>query len=67
MEDFLRILQLSESAINIYQKSLGKKPLTYYEVYSTFLNISPDEFNEVINELLNAGLLLQQEHENVEM
>ena len=61
MEAFLRKLQLSESAIKIYLKSLGKTPLTYYELYSIVPKVSTNEFKEIVNDLLNSGLLLQQE------
>lgn len=60
MRNFLRKLQLSDFAIKIYLKSLGKQPLTYYELYSIDPSLTSDKFNEILNELLNAGLLLQQ-------
>ena len=60
MRNFLRKLQLSDFAIKIYLKSLGKQPLTYYELYSIDPSMTSDKFNEILNELLNAGLLLQQ-------
>ncbi len=60
MDDFLRKLQLSDFAIKIYLKSLGKRPLTYYELYSIDPSITQTEFNETLNELLTEGLLLQQ-------
>lgn len=63
MDKFLRKLQLSDLAIKIYLKSLGKKPLTYYELYSIDPSIPADKFNETLNELLTAGLLLQQVYE----
>ena len=63
MDDFLRKLQLSELAIKIYLTALGKNPLTYYELYLIAPDKPPDEFNQTINELLSAGLLLQQVYE----
>jgi len=60
MDDFLRKLQLSENAIEIYLKSLRKIPLTYYELYSIVPKATPEEFNKSISELLDAGLLTQQ-------
>jgi len=63
MDDFLRKLQLSELAIKIYLTALGKKPLTYYELYLIVPDKPPDEFNQTINELLSARLLLQQVYE----
>ncbi len=67
MEAFLRKLQLSESAIKIYLKSLGKTPLTYYELYSIVPKVSTNEFKEIVNDLLNSGLLLQQEKKKKEI
>ena len=46
MEDFLKKLQLSEEAIKIYLKSLGKVPLTYYELYSITPKLAQDKFEE---------------------
>ncbi|NVM35567.1 MAG: hypothetical protein HWN81_08215 [Candidatus Lokiarchaeota archaeon] len=60
MDDFLRKLQLSENAIEIYLKSLRKIPLTYYELYSIVPKTTPEEFNKSISELLDAGLITQQ-------
>ena len=60
MDDFLRKLQLSENAIEIYLKSLRKIPLTYYELYSIVPKATPEEFNKSISELLDAGLITQQ-------
>jgi len=60
MDDFLRKLQLSENAIEIYLKSLRKIPLTYYELYSIVPKATPEEFNKSLSELLDAGLLTQQ-------
>ena len=59
MEDFLRKLQLSEHSIEIYLKTLGKFPLTYYELYSIVPKASLDEFEESLNQLVNGGLLIQ--------
>jgi hypothetical protein len=59
MEDFLKKLQLSEEAIKIYLKSLGKVPLTYYELYSITPKLSQDKFEENLTQLINGGLLIQ--------
>jgi len=67
MEDFLKKLQFSHFTIEIYLKSLGKSPLTYYELYSIIRNATPEEFEESLNELLNAGLFIQQVPKNPEM
>ena len=60
MDDFLRKLQLSENAIEIYLKSLQKIPLTYYELYSIVPKATLEEFNKSISDLLDAGLITQQ-------
>ena len=59
MEDFLKKLQLSEEAIEIYLKSLGKTPLTYYELYSIIPKLTQDKFEENLTQLINGGLLIQ--------
>ena len=59
MEDFLKKLQLSNQAIEIYLKSLGKSPLTYYELYSIIPEFSQDEFEKNLTQLINGGLLIQ--------
>ncbi len=59
MEDFLKKLQLSSNAIEIYLKTLGKSPLTYYEIYSIVSKTTLDEFNEDLSQLINGGMLIQ--------
>ncbi|MCK4285516.1 MAG: hypothetical protein KAX18_04905, partial [Candidatus Lokiarchaeota archaeon] len=59
MEDFLKKLQLSNNAIEIYLKIIGKSPLTYYELYSIVSKTSLDEFDEDLSQLINGGLLIQ--------
>ncbi|MFX0105484.1 MAG: hypothetical protein ACFE75_08335, partial [Candidatus Hodarchaeota archaeon] len=61
MDAFLRKMELSENAIKIYLNSLGKLPLTFYELYTIVPKANPEEFNESINELLNAGLIIQKD------
>ncbi|MFW9989705.1 MAG: helix-turn-helix domain-containing protein, partial [Candidatus Odinarchaeota archaeon] len=60
METFLRKLNLSEFAIEIYLQLLYKFPLTYYEIHSIVPKITLEEFNNIISELLNIGLITQQ-------
>jgi len=60
MDEFLRKIQLSEYAIEIYLNSLGTFPLTYYELYSIVPKASQEEFDASLNELLKTGLLIQQ-------
>ncbi|MFX1600882.1 MAG: hypothetical protein ACFFB6_09830, partial [Promethearchaeota archaeon] len=59
MDDFLRKIRLSEYAIEIYLKSLGKLPRSYYELYKIVPKATQEEFNECLNELIDAGLLTQ--------
>ena len=59
MEEFLKKLQLSDNAIKIYVESLGRSPLTFYELYSMVPNRSQDEFEEDLTQLINGGLLIQ--------
>ncbi|MFX0081024.1 MAG: hypothetical protein ACFE94_04650 [Candidatus Hodarchaeota archaeon] len=59
MEDFLKKLQLSNQAIKIYLNSLGKSPLTYYELHSIVPELPQDEFEENLTQLINGGLLIQ--------
>lgn len=59
MDDFLRKIQLSEYAIEIYLKSLGKFPRSYYELYRIVPKATQEEFNKCLNELKEAGLLIQ--------
>ncbi|MFX1552815.1 MAG: hypothetical protein ACFFBV_02730 [Promethearchaeota archaeon] len=66
MDNFLRKMQLSENTIEIYLKSLGKFPLTYYELYTIVPKATPEEFNESLKELINAGLLVQNISKNQE-
>ncbi|MFX0059120.1 MAG: hypothetical protein ACFE8J_12540 [Candidatus Heimdallarchaeota archaeon] len=58
MEDFLKQLHLSETAIKIYLQSLGNFPLSFFELYSITPHISKEDFQEVINELVEIGLFI---------
>ncbi len=64
METFLGKLNLSEFAIEIYIKLLNRFPLTYYELHSVVPKVTLEEFNKIINELLNVGLITQQPSKN---
>jgi len=61
MESFLKQLQLSDGAVNIYVHSLGQLPLTYFELNSLVPNLSREEFEGLLSELVNSGLLIQLE------
>jgi hypothetical protein len=58
VEELLHQIQLSEFAIKIYLKSLGRTPLSSFELYSIVSNISGDSFKAAINELVEIGLLV---------
>ncbi|MFX1390997.1 MAG: hypothetical protein ACFE9Z_13110 [Promethearchaeota archaeon] len=59
MDEFLRKLQLSEYAIEIYLKILNKAPRSYYELYSIVPKATPEEFDQILGELKNTGLIVQ--------
>ncbi len=59
MEKFLQKLQLSNDAIEIYLRSIGKYPLTYNELYSIVPKSTPEEFKEYLNQLIIGGLMIQ--------
>ena len=59
MDKFLKQIGLSDNAIEIYIKSLGRTSLTYYELYSIVPKISEEEFKNCINELIDSGLIIQ--------
>ncbi len=67
MEDFLKKLQLSNNAIEIYLKIIGKSPLTYYELYSLVSKTPLDVFDENLSQLINGGLLIQLIPKNEEV
>ncbi|MHA1294849.1 MAG: hypothetical protein ACTSQJ_19595, partial [Promethearchaeota archaeon] len=59
MEEFLKQLQFSDEAIKIYLNAFGQSPLTYYELYTLVSDLPKEEFTNIINDLINAGLLFQ--------
>ncbi|MFX0003605.1 MAG: hypothetical protein ACFE9C_14940 [Candidatus Hodarchaeota archaeon] len=67
MDDFLRKIQLSEYAIEIYLNLIGKSSLSYYELYRTIPKGTIEEFSNCLNELKDAGLLVQLSHETHDM
>lgn len=58
MEEFLKQLHLSENAIKIYFQSLGRLPLSFFELSSIVPNLSKEVCQGVINELVEQGLLI---------
>ena len=67
MEDFLRKIQISEFAIKIYLKLLDKLPRSYYELYNIVPKATPEEFDQMLDELIKAGLLVQLVSQNKEL
>lgn len=59
MEDFLKKLQFSDYAIEIYLKSLSQSPKTFYELFSIVPKVSQGEFEEILTQLINGGLFIQ--------
>jgi hypothetical protein len=64
MEDFLKTLNLSDNATRIYLKSLGKAPLSSFEIYSIVPKLSQDEYTETLDELSELGLLVPIQSED---
>lgn len=67
MEEFLKQLHLSEKAISIYLESLGRYPLTYFELNSIVPDLSSKEFENSLDELVNIGLLIPINPQNPEI
>ena len=58
MEEFLKNFQLSDNAIKLYIKSIGRQPLSSIELYSLLSNISQKEFNRALEDLIDNGLFI---------
>jgi len=67
MEDFLKQLHLSDNATQIYLKCLGKAPLSSFEIYSIVPKLSQEEYTQIINELIELGLLVPIQTEDPNM
>ncbi|MFX0188749.1 MAG: hypothetical protein ACFE8A_13545 [Candidatus Hodarchaeota archaeon] len=59
MEEFLKQLKLSDEAIKIYNECFLKSPLTYNELYSLVSDLSPDDFKNIVDELIDHDLMVQ--------
>jgi len=66
MEEFLKQLNLSEKAVLIYLESLGQYPLTYSELHSMVSDLSSEEFENILSELVNIGILIPVNLQNPE-
>ena len=64
MELISKLLSLSDEAVAIYLKCLGKNPLTYKEIRSFNLDLSDDKFEEIINELVDNKFFLNKTPES---
>ncbi|MEJ2248308.1 MAG: hypothetical protein P8Y97_01460 [Candidatus Lokiarchaeota archaeon] len=58
MEKFLEQIELSKNAISLYLKALNNTPLTYYELYSLIPKVEQKEFDSILKELIDRGLLI---------
>ncbi len=59
MKEFLKILNLSDDEIDIYIEILNGKFLTYNEINSHKPNVSVEDFNLILNNLIEQQLLLE--------
>ncbi len=64
MELISKLLSLSDEAVAIYLKCLGKNPLTYKEIRSFNLDLSDAKFEEIINELIDNKFFLNKTPKN---
>ena len=67
MKEFLSYLQISEGAISLYLECLGKLPFSYSELYLMTEKLSIENLDETIEELVNAGIMLQMEPQKPEI
>ncbi|MFX1275635.1 MAG: hypothetical protein ACFFAT_11390, partial [Promethearchaeota archaeon] len=63
MENFFKQLQLSDNAIKLYVKCMGESPRTYGELCILLPDLSPEQCEKTIGELISFGLLRQIESE----
>lgn len=66
MEELLNQIGLSEHAIKIYINSIGRPPLSSFELYSIISNVSAETFDKALNDLLEIGLLIPIPPQNKE-
>jgi len=65
MEEFLKNFQLSDNAIKLYIKCIGRQSLSSLELYSYLPNISREDFNNVLEDLIDNGLLVPNSNQNL--
>ena len=66
LEELLNQIGLSEQAIKIYINSIGRPPLSSFELYSIISDVSADTFDKTLNDLLEIGLLIPIPPQNKE-
>ncbi len=65
MEEFLKNFQLSDNAIKLYIKCLGQQPFSSVELYSFMPNISQEDFNNVLEDIIDNGLFVPNSNQNL--
>ena len=65
MEEFLKNFQLSDNAIKLYIKCLGQQPLSSSELYSFLPNISQEDFNNVLEDIIDNGLFVPNSNQKL--
>ena len=58
MEVLLKNIQLSDKAIELYLRCIGQQPLSSFELYSILPNITKEDLNNTIKELIESFELL---------
>ncbi len=58
MKALLKSFNLSDNAINIYLKGLGKFPYTFSEIKSIIPNVSDKEVKQIVDDLIEKKLVL---------
>jgi hypothetical protein len=64
VKEFLKNLNLSPEAIEIYLNILDKSPLTFSEIYSIKSDLPKKKLIEILNELLQSKLLINISADN---
>ena len=64
MEEFLKNFHLSDNAVKLYIKCIGRQPLSSLELLSFLPNISQEDFNNVLGDLIDNGLFLPNSNQN---
>jgi hypothetical protein len=65
MEEFLKNFQLSDNAIKLYIKCLGQQPFSSVELYSFMPNISQEDFNNILEDIIDNGLFIPNSNQNL--